>query len=91
MRAAFYRENPHRFAKDYLGLELKMFQQIILVMMNFCTNSMFLAARGYKRLPYTEMYKTKSEISVEASLPIPRTNDITLACNAQRMSVMREQ
>ena len=35
-----------------------------------------------KWLPYTEMYKTKSEISVEASLPIPRTNDITLACNA---------
>lgn len=81
-RAAFYRENPNRFVKDYLGIELKLFQEIILVMMNYCTNSMFLAARGYKWLPYTEMYKTKSEISVEASLPIPRTNDIALACNA---------
>jgi hypothetical protein len=45
-RAAFYRENPNRFVKDYLGIELKLFQEIILVMMNYCTNSMFLAARG---------------------------------------------
>ena len=56
MRAAFYRENPHRFAKDYLGLELKMFQQIILVMMNFCTNSMFLAARGLGKTYLTAVF-----------------------------------
>ena len=45
-RESFYRANPNRFVKEYLGIELKLFQEIILVMMNICTNSMFLAARG---------------------------------------------
>lgn len=45
-RASFYRANPHRFVKDYLNINLHIFQQIILVMMNLSTNSMFLASRG---------------------------------------------
>lgn len=45
-RASFYRENPNRFAKDYLGIQLKLFQEIILVMMNVSTKFMFLACRG---------------------------------------------
>lgn len=45
-RCAFYRENPNRFVKDYLGIDLRPFQEIILVWMNYCVNSMFLAARG---------------------------------------------
>ena len=44
--AAFYRANPHRFAKDYLGLSLKWFQQIILCMMFRFTNAIYLASRG---------------------------------------------
>lgn len=55
-RAAFYRENPNRFVKDYLGIELKLFQEIILVMMNFCTNSMFLAARGLGKTYLTAVF-----------------------------------
>lgn len=43
---SFYRENPHRFAADYLGLQLKPFQQAILCMMFKCVNTMFLACRG---------------------------------------------
>lgn len=43
---AFYRANPHRFAKDYLNLNLKPFQQILLFFMNICTNFVFIAARG---------------------------------------------
>lgn len=45
-RASFYRANPHRFASEYLGLTLKLFQQIIIYLMNFETNFMYLAARG---------------------------------------------
>ena len=45
-RASFYRANPHRFAKDYLNLELRLFQQIIIFMMNVSTNFIFLASRG---------------------------------------------
>lgn len=44
--AAFYRYNPHRFAADYLHLTLKLFQKILLVMMNLCTSFVFIACRG---------------------------------------------
>lgn len=43
---SFYRANPHRFAKDYLGVELKLFQQILIFMMNISNYFMYIAARG---------------------------------------------
>lgn len=43
---SFYRANPHRFAKDYLCLNLDIFQQIILCMMFRNANSIYLASRG---------------------------------------------
>lgn len=43
---SFYRANPHRFAKDYLCLNLDIFQQIILCMMFRDANSIYLASRG---------------------------------------------
>lgn len=48
-RAAYYRANPHRFVKDYLGIDLRLFQMILIVMMNFNTNFMYLASRGKKK------------------------------------------
>lgn len=44
--AAYYRRNPHRFAKDFLHLDLLLFQKIILVMMNISTTFVFIACRG---------------------------------------------
>ena len=44
--AAFYRENPHRFAEEYLNLHLKLFQKILLVMMNYSDYFCYIAARG---------------------------------------------
>ena len=32
-KASFYRENPHIFCKDYLNLNLKLFQKILICMM----------------------------------------------------------
>ena len=29
--ASFYRANPHRFCKDYLNIELHLFQKILFV------------------------------------------------------------
>lgn len=43
---SFYRANPHRFCGDYLNIKLKLFQQIILYMMNWCNYIMYIAARG---------------------------------------------
>ena len=42
----FYRENPHRFAKDYLHLNLHLFQKILLVMMNWSSTTVFIGSRG---------------------------------------------
>lgn len=43
---AYYRENPHRFAKEYLNMILKPFQKINLYEMMHNTNTMYLASRG---------------------------------------------
>jgi hypothetical protein len=50
-RASFYRANPQRFAKDYLNLNLKLFQQILLYLMVRSTGFCFIAARG-RRPPF---------------------------------------
>jgi len=43
---SFYRQNPHRCARDYLGLNLRRFQEIILCMMFRYNNFIYLAGRG---------------------------------------------
>lgn len=43
---SYYRANPHRFCKDYLGLNLKLFQKILIFMMNISDAFMFIAARA---------------------------------------------
>lgn len=42
----YYRKNPQRFAKEYLNLNLKLFQQILLYLMVRSTGFCFIAARG---------------------------------------------
>ncbi len=47
---SFYRANPHRFVRDYLGIELKLFQQILLwSMMNFHFMT-YIASRGQGKI-----------------------------------------
>ena len=43
---AFYRKNPHIFAEQYLRLRLKLFQKILLIVMNACSNFVFIGSRG---------------------------------------------
>lgn len=43
---AYYRANPHRFAADYLHLDLMLFQKVLLVMMNLSVNFAFIGSRG---------------------------------------------
>lgn len=43
---AYYRANPHRFAKDYLHLDLRLFQKIVITMMILSSNAVFIGARG---------------------------------------------
>lgn len=44
--AGFYRYNPQRFVKDYLNVNLKLFQKILLYAMMFNYYFMYIAARG---------------------------------------------
>lgn len=47
--ASFYRANPHRFAEDYLNVHLRLFQKILLYMMNICYFFCYIAARGWHK------------------------------------------
>ena len=44
--AAYYRSNPHRFVLEYLHVKLKLFQMILLFMMNISSVFVFIACRG---------------------------------------------
>ncbi|MED1125524.1 terminase large subunit domain-containing protein [Bacillus atrophaeus] len=43
---AYYRANPHRFARDYLGVNLFLYQMLLLWAMNKYSFFMYIAARG---------------------------------------------
>lgn len=38
--------SPHRFCKDYLHIDLHLFQAILIVMMNWASNLVFIGSRG---------------------------------------------
>lgn len=42
----FYRSNPHRFAQDYLHLNLHLFQKILIIMMSISSTTVFIGSRG---------------------------------------------
>ena len=44
--AAYYRENIHRFVEEYLGIELKLFQKILLYAMDKSNIFYYIASRG---------------------------------------------
>lgn len=45
-RAGYYRKNPHRFCEEVLGIQLKLFQKILIWVMMEYNYVMYLAARG---------------------------------------------
>ncbi len=51
----FYRKNPHRFVEEYLNINLKLFQKILLYMMMVMNYFMFIASRG-RGLSHMETY-----------------------------------
>ena len=44
--ASYYRKNPQRFVAEYLNIQLKLFQKILIYMMMVSTNFMYIASRG---------------------------------------------
>ena len=54
--ASFYRANPWRFVRDYLHIDLKLFQKILLTMMMQSTVFCFIAARGIGKTFLSAIY-----------------------------------
>lgn len=54
--ASFYRANPQRFVKDYLNVELKMFQQQLIYEMMHNNYIMYIAARGQGKTYLTALF-----------------------------------
>lgn len=54
--AAFYRANPHRYVKDFLHINLKLFQKMLIFLMNVSDYFMFIACRGIGKTFLTAVY-----------------------------------
>lgn len=54
--ASYWRQNPHRFASEYLGIKLFFFQKILLYFLNKNSYFMLIAARGLSKSWMTAVY-----------------------------------
>ena len=65
---AYWRANPHRFITDYLQLKLYDFQQVLIYMMFFYPNFVFVASRGlkviFKSVKYLQMVAELETIKI---------------------------
>lgn len=55
-RCAYYRANPQRFVSEVLGIQLKLFQKILLYAMVHFNYIMYLAARGQGKTYITALF-----------------------------------
>lgn len=53
---SYYRKNPQRMVKEYLNINLKLFQKILIYMMMVSTNFMYIASRGSGKTWLTALY-----------------------------------
>ena len=53
---SFYRANPHRFCKDYLNIDLKLFQKILIYLMNWSNYFLYIASRGQGKTFLTAIF-----------------------------------
>lgn len=53
---AFYRENPEKFVEDYLHINLRRFQKLLLVMMFWSVSFVFIACRGIGKTYLSAIY-----------------------------------
>lgn len=53
---SFYRANPHRFVKDYFGIELKLFQKFLIYLMNWANFFILFSSRGLGKTFITAIF-----------------------------------
>lgn len=54
--ASFYRANPHRYVSDFLHVHLKLFQKILICLMNKSDYFMLIASRGLGKTFITAIF-----------------------------------
>lgn len=52
----FFRRNIHRFATNYLGIKLHLFQSIVLYLMNLSPTVMLLCSRAFSKSFLTSLF-----------------------------------
>lgn len=77
--ASYYRQNIHRFAIDYLGLDLKPFQVVLLYMMDICLQSCLITTRGLGKSWILALYACCRAILYPNQL-------ITISCETKEQS-----
>ena len=55
-RCSYDRENPQRFVKDYLGIQLRLFQKILIYAMMHNNFFLFIASRGLGKTFLVSLY-----------------------------------
>ena len=82
--AAYYRENPQRFVKDYLNVNLRAFQKILIYEMMHNNYTMYIASRGQGKTFLVALFCAvrcilfpKTKICV-ASATRPQANEVLL-------------
>lgn len=53
---SYYRSNPHRFIEDYMHIKLKLFQKIMIVIMNIMSTVCFIGCRGIGKTYLTALF-----------------------------------
>lgn len=53
---SFYRNNVDKFVKDYLHIDLHLFQRIVIVMMFWSTTTVAIASRGIGKTFLSAIY-----------------------------------
>ena len=74
--AAYYRENPQRFVKDYLNITLKLFQKFLIYAMMHNNHFMFWACRSLGKSWLTALF------CVVRCILFPNTK-ISVACTTR--------
>lgn len=54
--AGYYRQNPSDFVRDYLHISLRLFQKLLLIMMFWATEFVFVACRGLGKTYLTAIF-----------------------------------
>ena len=66
----YWRNNPHRFVEEYLGMNLKLYQKILMYMMDKSQWFMYIASRGQGKSYIIAIY------SITRCILYPNTNVI---------------